>query len=123
MSLLAAGCAHKINLKPLPVAKGGDVSVQVELTYNRNDRIRIELHAPPPAAYGPNFDRYVVWVATPDRSVVTNVGQLRVEQNKGALDTVTPLRKFWLFLTVEERGDVLQPGPNVVFQAPKLIEW
>jgi len=110
-------------LKPLPLAKGGDVHVRVELTYDRNDRIEIRVQAPEPSAYGPSYTRYVAWVATPDRAYVANVGQIRVEGGKGRLLTLTPLRKFWLFLTVEERGDVMKPGPQVVFESPKEIEW
>ncbi len=121
--LLLAGCGRSVRLKPLPLAKGGEVSVRVELTYNRNDQLQIKVQGPEPTVYGPNYTRYVAWVATPDRAQVTNVGQIRMEGGKGELRTVTPLRKFHLFLTVEEQGDVLKPGPQVVFEAPKEIEW
>jgi len=117
------GCARKLQLQALPEAKGGTVDVRVDLTYNRNDRIRLEMKVPEPAAYGAPYNRYVAWVAPPDRSQVFNVGQIRVEGGKGKLDTLTPLRKFWLFLTVEEQGDVLKPGSLVVFKSPALIEW
>ena len=122
-TLLLGGCGRTVQLKPLPLAKGGEVTVRVELTYNRNDRLKIKVKAPNPSAYGANYTRYVAWVATPDRAQVINVGQIRVENGKGELQTVTPLRKFHLFLTVEEQGDVLQPGPQVVFEAPKEIDW
>ena len=121
--LLLAGCGKTIRLKPLPVAKGGEATVRVELTYNRNDQILVKVSGPEPSAYGSNYTRYVVWVATPDRTQVANVGQIRVEGGKGELRTVTPLRKFHLFLTVEEQGDAQKPGPQVVFEAPKEIEW
>ena len=122
-TLLLGGCGRTVRLKPLPLAKGGEVTVRVEVTYNRNDRLKIKVKAPNPSAYGANYTRYVAWVATPDRAQVINVGQIRVENGKGELQTVTPLRKFHLFLTVEEQGDVLQPGPQVVFEAPKEIDW
>ncbi len=122
-ALLLSGCGHNVRLKPSPLAKGGDVHVRVELTYNRNDQLKIKVKAPNPSVYGANYTRYVAWVATPDRARVVNVGQIRVEKGKGELETLTPLRKFHLFLTVEEKGDVLQPGPQVVFEAPKEIDW
>jgi len=122
-SFLLAGCARNIKLKPLPAAKGGSASVKVELTYNRNDQVTIKLQAPEPAAYGPEFTAYVAWVGTPDGKHAINVGRIRVEGGKGQLVTVTPLRKFLLFLTVEKEGDVMQPGPQVVYEAPKEIEW
>ena len=121
--LLLGGCGRNIRLKPSRLAKGGEVTVRVELTYNRNDRLKIKVKAPNPSAYGASYTRYVAWVATPDRARVINVGQIRVENGKGELQTVTPLRKFHLFLTVEEQGDVLQPGPQVIFEAPKEIDW
>ncbi len=122
-TLLLAGCGKTVKLRSLPVTKGGEATVRVELTYNRNDKLKIKVKAPNPSAYGPNYTRYVAWVATPDRAQVINVGQIRVENGKGELETVTPLRKFHLFLTVEEQGDVLQPGPQVVFEAPEEIDW
>ncbi len=121
--LLLAGCGKTMRLKPLPMAKGGEATLRVELTYNRNDQLQVKVRGPEPSAYGANYTRYVVWVATPDRAQVTNVGQIRVEGGKGELRTVTPLHKFHLFITVEEQGDALKPGPQVVFEAPKEIEW
>ncbi len=123
LCLALAACSRKVHLKPLPAAKGGSVAVQVQLTYNRNDQIQIDISAPEPAAYGAAYTRYVAWVATPDNAQVVNVGQIRVEGGKGRLITITPLHKFRLFLTVEAQGDALKPGPLVVFEAPKEIEW
>ena len=121
--LLLAGCARSVKLKALPVAKGGAFHVKVSLTFNRNDQIDVKASGPEPSAYGSNFTRYVVWVKSPDGSYVNNVGQMRMEKGKGELTTVTPLRRFYVFITVEETGDVLKPGPQVVFEAPKEIEW
>ena len=123
VAMALGGCARSVRLKALPAARGGQVSVKVELTYDRNDQLQIKLQAPDPSAYGPNYTRYVAWVATPDRAHVINVGQIRVEGGKGALQTLTPLRKFRMFLTVEEQGDVMKPGPLVVFEAEKDIDW
>lgn len=117
-----AGCARNVKLKPLPAAKGGGFDVKVSLTFNRNDQIEVKVHGPDPSEYGPNFTRYVAWVKSPDGSYINNAGQIRMEKGKGDLITVTPLRKFYLFVTVEEKGDVLKPG-QIVFETPKLIEW
>ncbi len=121
--LALTGCARNIKLNPLPAARGGQATLRVELTYDRNDKIILKVQGPEPSAYGPAFTRYVVWVATPDRAHVINVGQVRVENGKGEIQTLTPLRKFHLFLTVEEQGDVMKPGSLVVFEAPKEIDW
>lgn len=121
--MLFGGCSRNLRLKVLPAAKGGSASVRVQLTYDRNNVIQIKLQGPDPAAYGPNYTRYVVWVASPDRTQMTNVGQIRVEGGKGEIQTLTPLRKFHLFITVEENGETWKPGPQVVFEAPKEIDW
>lgn len=123
MALAAAGCARNVRLKALPAARGGQATVRVELTYDRNDLVLIKIQGPDPSAYGPNYTRYVAWVATPDGAHVINIGQIRVEGGKGSIQTLTPLRKFRLFLTVEEEGDVMKPGPQVVFEAPKELDW
>ena len=118
-----AGCARNVKLHSLPGTKGGYADVHVLLTYNRNDEIEIVLRAPDPSSYGANYTRYVVWVATPDRKLVTNAGQIRVEKGRGRLRTLTALHKFWVSITVEERGDTLGPSGPVVFQTSSEIEW
>jgi hypothetical protein len=121
---LLSGCARRLRLDPLPAARGGRVDVRVELTYNRNDKLEIKMEAPDPSTYGPDYTRYVAWVATPDRAHVSNVGQIRINQRgRGELNAKTALRSFWLYLTVEQRGDTQTPGPIVVFQSPRIIEW
>ena len=125
---LACGCAHSVRLKQTPAAKGGEARVRVELTYDRNNTLIIKFNGPEPTVYGASYTRYVAWVAPPDpspaaRDRAINVGQIRVEGGKGDLKTLTPLRKFHFFLTVEERGDAQRPGPQVVFETEKDIDW
>lgn len=122
-SVLLSGCSRAVRLRPLAAAKGGEASVRVELTYDRNDKLTIRISGPDPSAYGANYTRYVAWVATPDRSHAVNVGQIRMAGNKGEIQTLTPLRKFHFFISVEEQGDVMKPGPLVVFEAGKEIDW
>jgi hypothetical protein len=62
-------------------------------------------------------------VATPDRQHVINVGQLRVDKgNRADITTVTPLRRFILFITAETSGEVMTPGPDILFET-KEINW
>jgi hypothetical protein len=122
-ALLAAGCAKQVRLNALPLAGAGTATARVELTYNRNNLIAIKLSKVPlPSSLNNQFTRYVLWVSTPDHSHVINAGQLRVENNKAALRTLTPLRQFLLFITAENSGEVMSPGPDVLFQTKK-IDW
>jgi len=119
-----AGCAKRIRFDPLPLARAGKATARLELTYDRNNTLQIELsNVPEPSILNDRYTRYVLWVASPDRQSVVNAGQLRVDEAKKAeIRTLTPLRNFVLFITAEPRGDVMTPGPDIVFQT-KEIRW
>ena len=119
-----AGCAKRIRFDPLPLARAGKATARLELTYDRNNTLQIELsNVPEPSILNDRYTRYVLWVASPDRQSVVNVGQLRVDEAKKAeIRTLTPFRNFVLFITAEPRGDVMTPGPDIVFQT-KEIRW
>lgn len=122
--LLAAGCSKRIRFDSLPPGRGGQATARVQLTYDRNNTIQVQLsNVPEASALNPSYTRYVLWVATPDRQAVVNIGQLRVDKNKKAeILTLTPFRNFVLFITAEPRGDVTTPGPDVVFET-KELRW
>ncbi|MBI2816946.1 MAG: hypothetical protein HYX72_08395 [Acidobacteria bacterium] len=123
VAICGFGCAKKVRLNPTPLAQSGTADARVELTYNRNDAILLKLsRLPQPASVNPKYTCYVVWVATPDRRYVINVGQLRAEQGKAEINTLTPLRKFTLMVTAESTGDVMTPGPDILFQSNE-INW
>ena len=122
--LVCAGCAKQVNFSALPMARGGAATVKVDLTYDRNNTLEVKLsNVPDPSALKPEYTRYVLWAATPDRQQVINIGQLRVNENRTAqITTLTPLRSFVLFITAESTGDVHTPGPDTIFEAAR-IDW
>ena len=122
--MLAAGCSKSVDLKPTQIAGTGKGTVKIELTYDRNNRLDLKLSdLPEPASLQPQFSRYVLWVADPDRKNPVNTGQLRVDDQRAAkIQTLTPRRKYILFVTAEAAGDVLTPSAQVVFESP-AIEW
>ena len=124
LALLAAGCAKNVRFKALPLAGPGGATAKVELTYDRNNNLDVKLsNVPDPAALKPEYTRYVLWAATPDRQHFVNIGQLRVDEKKKAeIKTLTPLRSFILFITAETAGDVTTPGPDTIFEAPRT-DW
>jgi hypothetical protein len=116
MLLAVAGCQKDIRLHAIPALAGsGHASVRVALTYDRNNLLTVSLS-------GVKDGRYVAWT-TPAAGDPVNVGQIRVEGGKGKIETLTPLRKFMVMITEEENGDARKPGPRVVFQSEKEIEW
>ncbi len=124
LCLLGTACVKKIRFTPSPLARAGEASARIDLTYNRNNTIEVELSkVPDPATLKDTFTRYVLWVATPDRQRVVNAGQLRVDENNTAdITTLTPLRSFILFITAETRGDAATPGPDIVFETEE-VNW
>ena len=121
--LSSAGCARRVKFTALPPARSGTANLRVELTYDRNDLLLVKLsNVPDPSELNSKFTRYVLWVATPDRRRVINVGQLRVDKNKAEIRTLTPLHRFLLFITAEPSGDVMDPGPDVLFET-KEVNW
>jgi hypothetical protein len=124
VALAAAGCAKNVKLAALPMARGGSAEVKVELTYDRNNTIELKLgNVPEPSTLKPEYTRYVLWAATPDKQRVTNIGQLRLDDEQNAeITTLTPLRSFVLLVTAEAAGDTATPGPDVVFES-ETIEW
>ncbi|MBI4458608.1 MAG: hypothetical protein HY648_00945 [Acidobacteria bacterium] len=122
--LLSGGCAKRFRFTALPQAQGGKATGRVELTYDRNNTLEVKLeNVPDPSAMNPQYTRYVLWVATPDRQYTVNIGQLRVDEKKKAeIKTLTPLRNFILFITAEPQGDATTPSPAVLFQSAE-IRW
>ena len=119
-----AGCVKRVPFQSLPLARAGTANVRIDLTYNRNNILQVKLSTvPDPSTLNDKFTRYVLWVATPDRQHVINVGQLRVDKgNRADITTVTPLRRFILFITAETSGEVMTPGPDILFET-KEINW
>jgi hypothetical protein len=117
LTLLAtAACQKDIRLHALPALAGtGHASLRVVLTYDRNNMLTVSLS-------GVKDGRYVAWT-TPVGGEAVNVGRIRVEGGKGKIETLTPLRKFTVMITEEENGEARKPGPRVVFQSEKDIEW
>ena len=122
--MFASGCAKRISFNSLPLAGAAKAVVRVELTYNRNDTLEVKVsNVADPSILNPSFTRYVLWMATPDRQYITNIGQLRVDEKRRAeINTLTPFRKFILFITAEPNGEVTAPGPDILFQTPE-IDW
>ncbi len=118
------GCTKNIPFDALPLARGGSAEAKVELTYDRNNTLEVKLtNVAEPSALKHEYSRYVLWAATPDRQNVSNIGQIRVdEKRKAEIKTLTPLRRFILFITAEAAGDAKTPGPDTVFQTD-IIDW
>ena len=124
LALLALGCVKNVKFKAQQLAGKGTATVKVALTYDRNNILQVKLlNVPDPSTLKPGYTRYVLWAATPDRKTVVNIGQLRVDEKKNAaIQTLTPMRSFILFITAEAAGDATTPGPDIIFESSR-IDW
>ncbi len=80
---------------------------------NGNTAIHLSVaHMAPPDKVAAGATTYVVWVQPlASDGQPQNVGALHVDANRrGALDTITPLRSFEVFVTPEASASVQQPS-------------
>lgn len=68
-----------------------------------------------PSALTPPKNAYVVWVQSPD-DAPQNHGQITIDKNqKAELKTVTPYKRFRVFITAEDQPQMKVPeGPTVL---------
>lgn len=70
-----------------------------------------------PSALTPAENVYVVWLQEPGKDP-QNLGELRVDKNlNGDLHTVTPFKRFKVFITAEQNAQEQQPSGIQVLSA------
>lgn len=119
--IFGAGCStmnseHQLeSSSSLPASEG--VALVTEGP-NGNTALRVKVkHLAIPEKVAENARVYVVWVQPPVGRPV-NVGILQVDKElEGALNTVTPLKKFRVFVTPEINGEAQAPTNEEVFTA------
>lgn len=112
------GGGRKIHMtagKDTPAAQG---TIQVQRGDKNNNNSKIDLKVESlakPTALTPPHNNYVVWLE-PDGQQPKNEGELRVDDDqKGELKTVTPYKRFKVFITAEESPTTQRPsGPQVL---------
>lgn len=78
-------------------------------TENGNTAVEVHVrHLAPPGRLDAAATTYIVWVQAAGETAPQNLGALRVDEKlRGTLRTVTPFRRFDVFVTPE-------PGPTAV---------
>lgn len=121
-TLALAGCGSssqtvRMTTSPdIPAAQG---TVKTSLTDNDNTAIEVEVHhLAPPERVAAGATTYVVWVRGPDRDAPQNLGALKVDEElRGTFKTVTPLRRFDMFITAESSPTTQRPTNGELFRA------
>lgn len=95
----------------IPAAQG-EVEVRASKSQNKNTRVEVRVeHLAEPGAVSPGANTYVVWARPEGGWEVQNLGALRVGDDlSGTLTTVTPFRRFELFITAERSAQVMRPS-------------
>lgn len=93
----------------IPAAEG---TVKTSRTDNDNTAIDLEVrHLAPPDRVKQGATTYVVWARPSGTDKVQNLGALQVDDNlDGKLETVTPLRRFEVFITAESDPAASSPS-------------
>lgn len=107
-----AGCAGSEKLSTSPTLPSADGDLECGKAENDNTSIDLKVkHLANPDRLTPPATVYVVWTRTDKNSPPQNVGALDVDKNlAGRLRTVTPLRRFELFVTAETLGQAQAPS-------------
>lgn len=117
-ALSAPGCAGPERLSAsssLPAAEG---TLKCGKAANDNTGIDLKVkHLASPDRLTPPAAVYVVWTKPDKDAAPQNIGALEVDSDLvGRLKTVTPLRRFELFVTAEATGQTPAPtGPPLLW--------
>jgi len=117
-TLLSCSTTTKfLNSSVVPAAKG---TVKVSKDDNNNYAVRIQVtNLAEPSRLQPKKKLYVVWLVLKN-NITKNIGQLRSSSSffssslEGELNTVTPFKPDYFFITGEDSSDIQYPMGTVV---------
>lgn len=111
----------KISMTPGREDPAAHGTVAVKTGHNGNTEVNITTKAlAQPSALTPPENTYVVWFQ-PNGQDPENAGALKVDNNlKGKLDTVTPHRRFKVFITAEKEPNLKKPEGPVILSGDVL---
>lgn len=121
LAVLATACAgpspevRMVSSPDIPAAEG---VVRATPGENGNTRLRVHVrHLAKPDKVRRGATTYVVWVQ-PAGGVPQNMGALKVDGDlRGTLVTVTPLKSFDVFITLEQSATVQEPTADNLLSA------
>lgn len=108
--------AKKVSMTPGQEDPAAHGTIAVKTGHNGNTQVHITTKAlAQPSALTPPENTYVVWFQ-PQGQNPQEAGALKVDNGlKGSLDTVTPHRRFKVFITAEKEPNPTKPhGPTVL---------
>jgi hypothetical protein len=107
---------HTVNMMAGSATPGARGTVKFKIGDNGNTELDIETHAlAAPSSLEPPANHYVVWIEPPGKPA-HDLGALSVGQHEnGELKTVTPYKRFRIFISAEQNSQESMPsGPTVL---------
>lgn len=100
------------------VTPGAQGTVRFRTGSNDNTELDIKTSAlAPPSSLTPPKNIYVVWLQPPGEDA-KDLGALKVgSDEQGELKTVTPNKRFKVFITAEQNGNLKEPEGPIVLSA------
>jgi len=107
-----AGCSGAEKLSTSSTLPSSEGDLKCEKAANDNTGIDLKVkHLANPSRLTPPASAYVVWTRADKDAPPQNIGALEVDKDlSGRLKTVTPLRRFELFITAEPSGETQTPS-------------
>src|SRR5690554_4512106 len=114
VSVLMTSCAKRVVFPDSPSMPGADVVLKVEKNKNNNYELELEIKNIARAnRLTPPRNTYVVWLETSSHGTI-NVGNLEVSsRNRASLSTVTPYKPIRMFISAEDKQDVIFPSSQI----------
>ena len=114
---LAGGCASmasELTMNRAERVQQADAQLELREESNGNTEVAVEVSNLPPAGeFRENATVYVVWVQEPGGGLAHNLGALAVGRSgRGGMESLTPLRKFDIYITAETVAEARAPSGN-----------
>lgn len=120
-AVLLTSCAKRVVFPDSPSMPGADVVLKVEKNKNNNYELELEIeNIARPNRLTPPRNNYVVWLETSSHGTI-NVGNLEVSsRNRASLTTVTPYKPIRMFISAEDKQDVIFPSSQIVLTSEEF---
>lgn len=120
-AVLMTSCAQKVAFPDSAALPGADAVLKVDKNKNNNYELELEVdNIAKPNRLTPPRNNYIVWLETSSHGTI-NIGNLRVsDKNKASMITVTPYKPIRVFISAEDRQDVIFPSSQIVLNSEEF---
>lgn len=120
-AVLITSCAQRVVFPDSASLPGADAVLKINENKNNNYELELEVkNIAKPNRLTPPRNNYIVWLETASHGTV-NIGNLRVsDKNRASMVTVTPYKPIRVFISAEDRQDVIFPSSQIVLNSEEF---